>query len=141
MATIDGVAIAADQEVVDLSGRSLTVFPPELLTLTNIKVLDLSNNDITSIPAGITAMVNLVELNMANNKLITIPAAMADMGAQLENLDVSGNSTITSLDASLMNVLHTNLNNPRIYLIHTGITVTNLPAGMSGSVYCCRFAT
>ena len=53
--------------VLDLSNRSLTEFPQEILSFTYLEELNLSNNNITEFPPALLQLPNLKVLNLSNN--------------------------------------------------------------------------
>lgn len=74
----------------DLSGRNLTVLPPEIGLLTGLEELDLRNNKLTGLPEEIGNLKRLKRLNAAINKLVMLPESIGNLES-LEELDVSEN--------------------------------------------------
>jgi Leucine-rich repeat (LRR) protein len=67
---------------IDLSYQQLTVIPPEIGALVNLRVLNLLYNQISEIPAEIGALVNLKMLNLHNNQVPSTSDTIPDMKAR-----------------------------------------------------------
>jgi len=78
----------------DLSNKSLSEFPKEILKYKNLKKLNLSNNSINSLPAEIANLKRLKVLDISNNNIAALGAKMFDL-KDLEVLIVNGNKIRT----------------------------------------------
>jgi internalin A len=87
----------------DLSGRFLTVVPPDLVQLTNLQELDLSHNQLTILPPEIAQLTNLQELDLSHNQLTILPPEIAQL-TNLQKLDLSHNQ-LTILPPELAQLL------------------------------------
>ncbi len=79
-------------------GRLAGTLPPALGGLSGLRVLWLSHNQLTgSIPPELGNLTTLTELRLAGNQLSgSIPVELAEIGPQLERLDLSGPQPLPS---------------------------------------------
>ncbi|KAJ3124046.1 hypothetical protein HK098_001422 [Nowakowskiella sp. JEL0407] len=68
----------------------LTTFPPEILSLVNLRILNLRDNSLTSVP-DLSAFQQLQFLDLSGNKLTTFPETVFDC-TELKLLDLCDNS-------------------------------------------------
>ncbi len=97
------VVIKDKENILDLSGKSLTKAPAYIFENTNLKELNLSNNKIGgSLQAEVRLLENLRVLDLSNNNFTGVPAEVA----QLENLEVLNlaNNRLTGLPMELGNL-------------------------------------
>jgi len=73
-----------------LNNKGLTVLPPEIGQLVNLKELDLSYNQLNDLPVEIFRLVNLVNLNLNNNRLNALPETIRQL-SDLMTFYVSNN--------------------------------------------------
>jgi len=75
---------AAEEGVtsLDLSGKGLSVLPPEISQLTNLTPRDLNDNRLSTLPPEISQLTNLTELDLSSNQLSALPPEIS----QLTNL-------------------------------------------------------
>jgi Leucine-rich repeat (LRR) protein len=86
----DGISVANNTTLVDLSGRGLTgSLKAEVGQLSNLRTLDISNNNFTGLPAEIGQLKQLEILNVANNPLTGLPNELANL-QNLRTLDLQG---------------------------------------------------
>lgn len=62
-----------------LSNNSLTNFPSEILSLTNLRLLSLRHNKLTKLPPAIAKLPSLEQLNIAANELQYLPFEMLSL--------------------------------------------------------------
>jgi internalin A len=103
----------------NLSGKGLTVLPPEIGQLTKLERLDLSDNDLTALPSEICQMMSLYWLHLSRNRFADVPPEIFKM-TQLTHLNLSNNK-LTELPLELFKL--TNL--IQLYLYHN--TLSKLP--------------
>lgn len=90
-------------DALDLADNALTVFPPEILHLDNLRVLVLDNNALKSIPASISDLAGTIEIiGLGHNQLESIPTAMGNLH-ELRQLHVMFNR-LRQLPLSLKNL-------------------------------------
>lgn len=65
------------EEVMDYHGKGITLFPAEILEMTDLKQLDLSNNKLTEIPAELKNLKSLMVLNLSGNKIYEMPEELS----------------------------------------------------------------
>jgi Leucine rich repeat/Gram-negative bacterial TonB protein C-terminal len=86
-----------------LRNSALTVFPSEVLKLSNLSFLDLEQNQIPSLPDNIDALDDLQELYLLQNKLTTLPDNFGNL-KKLRTLGLANNqlsffpASLTSLE-------------------------------------------
>jgi len=112
----------------DLSGKGLTTFPPEILQCKNLVVLNLSNNQLTQIPESISQLTKLGSLNLSNNLLTSVPSSIAELH-DLEELNFSNNllTTIPNPIWSLSNLVELDLKNNAAEIIRQEEVVAYTP--------------
>ena len=98
-------------ETLDLSGRELTEFPPEIVQLTSLVDLNLSENALSSLPPELGQLTSLTSLDLSSNQLSELPPEIGQLPA-LRKLDLRNNklsalppelgqlTLLTSLDLS-----------------------------------------
>ncbi|MBE9103954.1 leucine-rich repeat domain-containing protein [Nostoc cf. edaphicum LEGE 07299] len=74
----------------ELSGKGLTILPPEIVQLTNLRSLDLSSNQLSSLPPEIVQLTNLRTLDLSSNQLSSLPPEIVQL-TNLRTLDLSSN--------------------------------------------------
>ena len=74
---------------IDLSNRSLTSLPQDLLKISTLETLNLSHNMIVSIPDNISDLENLTSLDLSHNEITALP--MSIMLLPLQSLSLTGN--------------------------------------------------
>jgi hypothetical protein len=92
----------------NLDGKGLTLFPPEVCRLTNLKLLNISDNRIEKLPAHIGELHKLKVLYAGNNRLKTIPSEIGKL-SKLETLDLSSNK-LYSIPSEIINLKLIDLN-------------------------------
>ncbi|MBD3314959.1 MAG: hypothetical protein GF344_04175 [Chitinivibrionales bacterium] len=80
-------------EILDLSGRNLTVLPPEIGLLTGRKELNVSGNKLTELPQEIGDLKKLKKLDVSENELTKLPSTIGDL-ARLESLHIHSNDIV-----------------------------------------------
>jgi Leucine-rich repeat (LRR) protein len=100
----------------------LTILPPEIGQLTNLRVLYLWQNQLTSLPAEIGQLSQLEGLGVSNNQLTSLPAEIGQLN-NLEWLYVDSNR-LTSVPSAIGHL--TNLRVLRL----TGNQIRHLPTQM-----------
>ncbi len=78
-----------------LSGRRLTILPPDIGRLTDLQTLNLNDNELASLPPEIGMLTNLQTLDPGGNHLTSLPPEIG-MLTNLQTLWVNGNR-LTSL--------------------------------------------
>jgi len=74
----------------NLAGNKLTVLPPDIGLLSNLKVLNLESNKLTILPPSISQLNRLTHLHLKLNNLTTLPDHIGDLTA-LQHLDLANN--------------------------------------------------
>ena len=74
--------------------KNLTLLPPEIGQLLNLKSLDLSWNQLSSIPPEIGQLASLEVLNLRKNELSSLPSEIGQL-SNLQKLDLSRNNLIS----------------------------------------------
>jgi len=74
----------------DLWNRELTVLPPEIGQLTNLRELALGGNRLTALPPEIGQLANLRRLALSGNRLTVLPPEIGQL-TRLETLRLDGN--------------------------------------------------
>ena len=99
----------------DLSHNQISVIPPEIRALVNLRVLNLDHNQIAVIPPEIGALVNLRWLNLRDNQIAVIPPEVFDL-VNLQELWLGGNniSVIPPEIGALVNLQWLELDNNNI---------------------------
>ena len=92
----------------DLSGKGISVLPPEIGQLTSLTHLNLSNsyntknkNQLTELPPEIGQLTNLQSINLDNNQLTTLPEAIGQL-TNLRSLNFDNNG-LTTLPEAISN--------------------------------------
>ena len=80
--------------ICDLSGRGLTVLPPEITQLTSLQTLQLNDNGLTTLPPEITQLTSLQTLSLSNNGLTTLPPEITRL-TSLQTLQLNDNGLTT----------------------------------------------
>lgn len=86
----------------NLSGRNLTVLPPEIGSLTGLEELNLQFNKLQKLPDEIGNLINLKKLNVSTNLLTVLPPTIGNLSS-LEELDIAVNK-ICGLHESIGNL-------------------------------------
>jgi GTPase SAR1 family protein len=86
--------IARRTNTLDLSSRKLTVVPPEIGELGQLKTLDLSNNQISRLPPEIGNLTRLESLNLVGNQLSGLPPEIGKL-VRLQSLNLRNNRLTT----------------------------------------------
>ena len=73
-----------------LSGRQLTVLPPEIAQLTSLRMLVLDGNRLTALPPEIGQLTSLQTLRLNSNQLTALPPEIGQL-TNLRNLWLAGN--------------------------------------------------
>ena len=72
----------------NLRGNQIAVIPPELGALVNLRELYFSDNNISMLPPEIGSLVNLRQLDLINNQISVVPAEIAGMKARGVDVDI-----------------------------------------------------
>jgi small GTP-binding protein len=108
-------AAQAQVTELDLSGRELTVLPPEIGQLTNLQTLNLSRNQLNSLPEKIGQLTNLQSFNLNNNQLNSLPPEIGQLTSlRMLNLSFNQLSTLPGEIGQLTNLQSFNLNNNQL---------------------------
>ncbi|MFN0214819.1 MAG: hypothetical protein ACKVT2_11235 [Saprospiraceae bacterium] len=91
--------LGPEMTALDLSGKQLTLIPPEVFQHLQLEVLLLNNNNLDSLPAQIGELKNLTDLNLNSNHLSTLPAQIGAL-KNLTFLSLSWNN-FTNLPAQM----------------------------------------
>jgi hypothetical protein len=75
----------------NMSNNHVTLVPPELSQLKNLKALYLQHNNLTSVPSELSQLKNLKYLYLNNNNLSSVPSELAQL-KNLKGLDLSNNN-------------------------------------------------
>lgn len=78
------------QVKIDLSGRSLTVFPSEILLFRNLEEVNVSCNEIHVLPPELLNARQLKKLDLSDNSLESLPDWFPTLAERVE-VDLSGN--------------------------------------------------
>ena len=73
-----------DNQVLDLSNRGLTAFPPEIGQLTSLFSLRLNGNQLTALPPEIGQLANLRTLQLNGNQLTALPPEIGQLAHLFE---------------------------------------------------------
>ncbi|KAI2809037.1 Leucine-rich repeat-containing protein 4C [Blomia tropicalis] len=120
------VGLAATTQVIDLSGNSLNVLPPNvfldrgIINLQRISLVDCNLVDISA--ESFVKLSNLIELDLANNSLTTIPSKSFAECAALRRLSLSGNRIREVRSAAFLSLARLNvldLSNNMIFHLDT----------------------
>jgi Leucine-rich repeat (LRR) protein len=85
-----GISIAKNSRVLDLSGRGLSgSLKAEVRQLTELEKLNISDNNFTGLPAEVGQLTKLKELDLSNNPLTGLPYELGNL-SNLQLLDLSG---------------------------------------------------
>ncbi len=108
--------------VLNLFDQNLSVFPDEILELTNLRVLNLGNNRLESLPSQLAQLKNLEILTLDNNEFTEFPDVVTRL-SNLVSLDLSNNriKTIIPDVANLKNLERLNLSRNRLEKLPTEI--------------------
>ena len=96
--------------VCDLPGRRLTVLPPEITQLTNLRELRLDGSRLTALPPEIGQLTNLQTLRLDGSRLTALPPEIAQL-TNLQTLALDGNR-LTALPPEIVQL--TNLQELRL---------------------------
>jgi tRNA A-37 threonylcarbamoyl transferase component Bud32 len=78
-----------NSKAIDLSSRSLTSLPLDLLKISTLETLNLSHNMIISLPDSITDLENLTSLDLSYNEITSLPPCILIL--PLQQLNLTGN--------------------------------------------------
>ncbi|BAY98896.1 Miro domain-containing protein [Tolypothrix tenuis PCC 7101] len=74
----------------NLSGYGLTILPPEIGKLSNLRSLNIRENQLSSLPSEIGKLSNLRSLNLSSNQLSSLAGEIGQL-SELQTLDLSFN--------------------------------------------------
>ena len=100
---------------INLTGLGLTIFPSEILSLSNLEQLELSDNQLTSIPSEIKNLLNLEYVYLDNNQITSLPSEFWRL-QNLTDLNLFGNQLISLPPEScdLINLVFLSISNNSI---------------------------
>jgi Leucine-rich repeat (LRR) protein len=75
----------------ELDDNLLTVLPPEIGQLTNLRRLELGGNQLTALPPEIGQLTNLWRLELGGNQLSALPREIANLLSGVWELGLAGN--------------------------------------------------
>jgi Leucine-rich repeat (LRR) protein len=121
-------AAAGQSDILNLSRRELSEFPPEIGDLTNLTSLYLTGNQLNTLPESIGNLTNLTSLSLGFNRLNTLPESIGNL-TNLTSLDL-GHNKLNALPESignLTNLTFLNLSSTRLNILPESIgNLTNL---------------